>query len=445
MNKIKIQMIIKFQFLIVFSCLISGLYGESKKSLVIGIDGLGYGENGFEFSKTPNMNSLIDGSWAQGYKGAYFDKAYSGGIIGTITEQTTKSGPGWSTILTGVWGNRHNVVMDNLFLNADFEKNPTYLETLEELIPDIFSISIDSWSEIYNHIIPSVNDSNSSIDIDTSWWGGDWWKGNYFYNAGDTSYFVPVDGRALSTTISYLAELDSNPAAVFVQFVSVDWAGHWWGGSSSVRYKNEIEEVDSLIGDILSTIQNRTHFSNESWQIILTSDHGHLINGGHGGQSELERRVPFIISSKELIKGTLDYFNTNVSIADVAPSVLDHFGLDIPDRYAGISRAKGFKKLYTNNNSLPSLFLLKQNYPNPFNPTTTLHFDLPEVSDVNMVIYNMLGQKVRTFNMNSISAGSHSIKWNATNDLGDSVGAGVYLYQLQTKDFVKTRKMVLLK
>ncbi len=90
-------------------------------------------------------------------------------------------------------------------------------------------------------------------------------------------------------------------------------------------------------------------------------------------------------------------------------------------------------------------FALHENYPNPFNPATTLRFDLPEVSDVNVVIYNMLGQKVRTFNMNSISAGSHSIKWNATNDLGDPVGAGVYLYKLQAKDFVKTRKMILLK
>ncbi len=101
--------------------------------------------------------------------------------------------------------------------------------------------------------------------------------------------------------------------------------------------------------------------------------------------------------------------------------------------------------LSTIDDQIPTAFALHENYPNPFNPTTTLRFDLPEVSDVNVVIYNMLGQKVRTFNMNSISAGSHSIKWNATNDLGDPVGAGVYLYQLQAKDFVKTRKMVLLK
>ena len=101
--------------------------------------------------------------------------------------------------------------------------------------------------------------------------------------------------------------------------------------------------------------------------------------------------------------------------------------------------------LSTIDDQIPTAFALHENYPNPFNPTTTLRFDLPEVSDVNVVIYNMLGQKVRTFNMNSISAGSHSIKWNATNNLGDPVGAGVYLYQFQAKDFIKTKKMVLLK
>ena len=62
-----------------------------------------------------------------------------------------------------------------------------------------------------------------------------------------------------------------------------------------------------------------------------------------------------------------------------------------------------------------------------------------------LIVYNMLGQKVKTFSMKSIPAGYHSVTWDATNDLGQQVGAGVYLYQLQAKDFVKTRKMVLLK
>jgi len=94
---------------------------------------------------------------------------------------------------------------------------------------------------------------------------------------------------------------------------------------------------------------------------------------------------------------------------------------------------------------IPTEFALRENYPNPFNPTTTLRFDLPEVSSITLTIYNMLGQKVKTFNMQNTPAGYHSVTWNATNDLGEQVGAGVYLYQLQTNNFVKTRKMVLLK
>ena len=94
---------------------------------------------------------------------------------------------------------------------------------------------------------------------------------------------------------------------------------------------------------------------------------------------------------------------------------------------------------------VPLEFALHENYPNPFNPTTTLRFDLPEISDITLTIYNMLGQKVRSFDYQNTSAGYHSVTWDATNDLGQQVGAGVYLYQLQTINFVKTRKMVLLK
>ena len=112
------------------------------------------------------------------------------------------------------------------------------------------------------------------------------------------------------------------------------------------------------------------------------------------------------------------------------------------DRVLFVNR---YEYLSTVGEGVPVEFALHENYPNPFNPTTTLRFDLPEVSNLTLTIYNMLGQKVRTFNMQSTPAGYHSVKWNATNDYGDPVGAGVYLYQLQTKDFVNTRKMVLLK
>ncbi len=112
------------------------------------------------------------------------------------------------------------------------------------------------------------------------------------------------------------------------------------------------------------------------------------------------------------------------------------------DRVVFVNR---YEYLSTADEGIPTEFALHDNYPNPFNPTTTFRFDVPEVSDVTLSIYNMLGQRVRTFNYQNTSAGYHSVTWNATNDYGEQVGAGVYLYQLRANQFVKTRKMVLLK
>ena len=112
------------------------------------------------------------------------------------------------------------------------------------------------------------------------------------------------------------------------------------------------------------------------------------------------------------------------------------------DRVLFVNR---YDYLSTEEGAIPTEFALHENYPNPFNPSTTLRFDLPEVSDATVTIFNMLGQKIKTFNMNDTPAGYHSIKWDATNDYGDPVGAGVYLYQLRANEFVKTKKMVLLK
>ena len=112
------------------------------------------------------------------------------------------------------------------------------------------------------------------------------------------------------------------------------------------------------------------------------------------------------------------------------------------DRVVFVNR---YEYLSTVSEGIPLEFALHENYPNPFNPTTTLRFDLPDISDVTLTIYNMLGQRARTINMNDTPAGYHSIKWNATNDYGDPVGAGVYLYQLRANQYVKTKKMVLLK
>ncbi|MCP4414066.1 MAG: T9SS type A sorting domain-containing protein, partial [Gammaproteobacteria bacterium] len=94
---------------------------------------------------------------------------------------------------------------------------------------------------------------------------------------------------------------------------------------------------------------------------------------------------------------------------------------------------------------LPKTFDMKQNYPNPFNPTTTIEYQLPKKSDVKIVIYNVLGQAVRTLVDNSADAGYHQKVWDGMNDFGNRAATGIYFYRMVAKDFVKSKKMILMK
>jgi flagellar hook assembly protein FlgD len=96
-------------------------------------------------------------------------------------------------------------------------------------------------------------------------------------------------------------------------------------------------------------------------------------------------------------------------------------------------------------NSLPSTFALNQNYPNPFNPTTTISFSLNKRQIIDLSIYNLLGQKVRTLYSGWASAGNHDIKWDATNYAGEKVASGIYFYKLSGDEETASRKMTLLK
>jgi hypothetical protein len=95
--------------------------------------------------------------------------------------------------------------------------------------------------------------------------------------------------------------------------------------------------------------------------------------------------------------------------------------------------------------SIPSTYVLHQNYPNPFNPITTLSYDLPEDALVNITIYDIMGRIVNNLVSSQQTAGYKSIQWNATNNIGQPVSAGLYLYTIQAGEFRQTKKMVLLK
>ena len=94
---------------------------------------------------------------------------------------------------------------------------------------------------------------------------------------------------------------------------------------------------------------------------------------------------------------------------------------------------------------VPTEFALHNNYPNPFNPTTTINYDLPQDGSVRLIIYDVMGREVTRLVNGFTPAGYHSVRWDARNKMGENVSAGVYFYHLQSGNFVKTQKMVLLK
>ena len=270
-----------------------------RKVLIIGIDGTR--SDALQAANTPNIDALI----ANGF---YSPDALSNDI--------TISGPAWSSILTGVWSDKH-LVTGNGFSQDDFDTYPTLFTHLENYDPSLNTASICHWSPINNNIIQG---------------------------AADFSLNVSTDAQLSAETVNYLTNED--PDCMFIHFDEVDGAGHGNGFSVNVpQYINAIENVDQLIGPILTAIQNRPNYANEDWLYLLTTDHGGF-GTSHGGTTIDEERVFFIASGDNVplelleatsttIEGPLNCLGEDISRLDfegnndrveVAPNALFNFG-----------------------------------------------------------------------------------------------------------------------
>ena len=238
---------------------------ESKKVLVIGIDGCR--PDGITAANTPNLDALMA-------NGIYSLDARNTGI--------TSSGPGWSSMLTGVWQDKHKVV-DNSFSGSDFSRYPHFFKRIEENNPNSRTVSVSQWHPINDQI------ANGFADITR--------------NTADSS--ADVKNKAV-------AELGVEElTALFVHFDDVDHAGHGSGFSpDNSNYINAIETVDAAIGELIIAIKNRPNYTKEDWIIIVSTDHGG-IGTSHGGDTEEERTIFMIVSGgnipkKEIAKTTSD-------------------------------------------------------------------------------------------------------------------------------------------
>jgi len=152
---------------------------------------------------------------------------------------------------------------------------------------------------------------------------------------------------------------------------------------------------------------------------------------------------------------SLEYDGDNApevsTLGDLGPYSVTSFGVDQQNELYICSFDGQIYKFVQTDSAVddgdlkPNKFSLYQNYPNPFNPVTRINYDLPIQGNVTITIHDILGRHIKTLVNQDQPAGHRSVIWDATNDQGNPVSAGVYLYQIQAEGFVQTRKMVLLK
>ncbi len=135
------------------------------------------------------------------------------------------------------------------------------------------------------------------------------------------------------------------------------------------------------------------------------------------------------------------------------PSMTDRDGSTInmgryggTEEYTSVSGGESSSKpVVMGKEEIPVVFALSQNAPNPFNPDTIIAYALPQGEQVKLVIYNVLGQEIRTLVHAFKPAGNYRVVWHGKDDFGRSVSSGIYLYQITAGEFTNTRKMLILK
>jgi predicted AlkP superfamily pyrophosphatase or phosphodiesterase len=280
------------------ACSSDGGTSTTPHALVIGIDGLR--PDALEAASTPNLDMLIaDGTVS-------FD-AFAGGELGEVTEQPTFSGPGWSSILTGVWVDKHGVRL-NVFDEANFDEYPHFFARLREELPEAYLSSFVTWGPINDGILASA-DADEAFSPDP----------------GDSAQ---GDIEVTAAVVSHLGA--QSPDVVFVQLDEVDHQGHVAGyGPDVPEYLDAIETIDAQVGEMVEAVVARPTHGAEDWLIVVTTDHGG-VGRGHGGQT-VEERTIFIVVSGGLAEAGREV-SPGPGHSAIPPTVMKHLELEVdPD------------------------------------------------------------------------------------------------------------------
>ena len=231
------------------------------KVLLIGIDGVR--PDVLAEVPTPNIDALAASGW-------YTDRAR--------TTTPSVSGPSWSSMLTGVWPEKHGVT-DNSFSGRDYDTWPGFLTRAERERPELSTFAALDWMPLAElpdggPVVSAAIDTRVTLDgYDLGW--------------------AQADGEVAAQAVLHLVEAD--PDAMFVYLGNPDETSHRHG-SIGTEYRDAIALADRHVGMLIDAVRVRRNLANEDWLVLISTDHGRREDGGHGGDSPEEMTI-FILAS----------------------------------------------------------------------------------------------------------------------------------------------------
>ena len=273
------------------------LHAQSKHVLIIGLDGVR--TDCLKQAHTPSIDGLVA-------QGAVSWDAFAGGAFAASdpTHQATSSGPGWTSILTGVWVDQHGV-SDNGFGGNDLVNHPHLFAHVRAAQPAAYLSSIVHWDPINDQLLapfPGLADFTQELNSDKS---------------------------VSTAAASHLGSAD--PDVLFLHFDDCDGVGHGSGfNPTNPAYIDVIEQTDEYIGDVLAAVEARPGYASEEWLVLVTTDHGGNLTS-HGGHAPGERAIWIVAQGPGVAAGT---YSPGPGHTAVARTSLHHLGVPHPPGFA---------------------------------------------------------------------------------------------------------------